>query len=522
MGQRYRFDARLADAACALIERQRLTSGRFAGQPFRLQPWQRDRVVRPLFGVLREDGTRRYRQLYLEVPRKNGKSETVASIANTAMLADGEVGAEGYCCGVDKAQASIVFDRASRMLEMAPDLRRAVELFKGSIFIPRLHAKMVPLSGTPKGKHGLNAHVAVYDEVHEYATDDLVDVVHKSTAARRQPLELAATTAGVCGWGYGWKLHQYARAVADGKIEDDELLVVIFAADPNDDWRDPRVWGAANPNLGVTVNQDFLAAEMRKAQTPTQQSDFKRFHLNVWADAIQKWLLGEDWKACAGAVPWHDFRDTLRGQRCWGGLDLSTTTDLTSLCWDFPGGGADGGDAAVWRFWLPEKALRRRMESKDGTDYHAMVETGALTVIPGDVLDYDMIRRQIIEDFAWYDVQALGIDRWNATQLAVQLQEDGAPVFRIGQGFGSMSSPSKELERRVVAGTARHGGHPVATWQAGHVCVARDPAGNIKPDKAKTTDSIDGIVAWIIAIAMREAQPEQRPSVYEQRGLDAA
>lgn len=519
-GGPYRFNARLADAACAWIERHCVhTEAQWAGQPFKLAAWQRNDIVRPLFGTVRADGTRRYRRAYIEVARKNGKTELAAAIGLALTAADGEPGGQVYSAAVNADQAKICFNKAGVMVNLSPSLTRELQVYKTSVFCPALGSSFKPLASGPKSKHGFSPSGAIYDEIHEWPDGELANVIHQGTGARRQPLEVYITTAGVFGRGFGWEMHEHACKVRDGLVEDDELLVVIYAADADDDWTDPEVWKKANPNLGISIKLEYLESECRQARgNPRKENAFRRFHLNQWTEQAERWLSMLDWKACSGDDTWREIEAMVAGWTCCGGLDLSTTTDLTACVWTFPPQ-IDEFWRFVFRFWLPEARLTLREERKDGVPFSRWRDEGALIVTPGSIIDYAAVRRQIMADAARYRVQKLAIDRWNASQIAVELQDDGAPVEFFGQGFASMSAPAKELERIVTGHLVRHGGHPVAHWQAGNAVITEDSAGNIKPAKDRAVDRIDGVVAEIMGIGMVLARPANPPSVYERDGL---
>lgn len=506
------FDHAAADAAVAFFRRYlRHTEAEWWGKPFQLQPWQEHDIIRPAFGWKREDGTRLYRTVWLEIPRKNGKTELAAGIALLLLVADGEMGGQVYSMAVNADQAKIVFKKAGVMVGLSEELSRSAEVFKTSIYVPQLMAAFQPLSSSPGSKHGFSPSGAVADELHEWPDGELHDVVHKGTAARRQPLEVLITTAGQYGSGYGWEMHEYAVKVRDGVIEDPTFLAVIYAADPDDDWTDPKVWAKANPNLGVSVKEEYLATECAKAKgNPRQENNFRRYHLNQWTAQETRWLPMADWDAC-NICPVR--LEDLAGRRCWGGLDLSAVNDLSALA--LVAARDEGGWDVWWRFWLPKAGLAERIR-RDRVPFDQWIRDGWIVPTEGNVVDYDVIREQIsgVRPDGSYaphgtaiaeivDLQELAIDRWNSTQITTQMTGDGITVVPFGQGYGSMSAPSKELERLVLAHELNHGGNPVARWMASCVSVQEDGADNIKPvkpDRRKSSARIDGIVAAIMAL----------------------
>ena len=534
----YWFDETAADAAAAFFPRYlRLTTGEWAGRPFELEGWQEQDIIRPLFGWKRKDGTRRYRRCYVWIPRKNGKTELAAGVALLALLADGEMGAQVFSIAADEKQAKIVFDKATAMVGWSAELSKHLTPFKTSIWCADLGASFKPLSGNARGKHGLNMSGLVGDEIHEWRDGDLYTFVHQSSAARRQPLEFLISTAGTRE-GYGWEAWDECVKLLAGEIEDPETLVVIYAADPEADWTNPDTWAAANPNLGVSVKLDYLEAECRAAkESPRKENDFKRYHLNIWTEQAVRWLALDAWDVCghpvetqaptvlAGGVRrvpvndrWKSFEEQLQGRRCFGGLDLSSTTDLTAWVMMFPPEERDGIWTMLTRAFVPEARVAERVR-RDRAPYDQWVKSGALITTPGNVVDYEWVKDQIYRDAEMFGIEAVGIDRFLATQIALQLGEQGVNAQFIGQGFLSMSAPAKELERLVIDGKLDHGGHPAARWCAGNVAIATDPAGNIKPAKDKSTERIDIIAAAINALGMALGEFVEGPSVYETRGV---
>lgn len=498
----YGFDQRAADAAVAFFhDHLRLTEGEWAGRPFRLEGWQENDIIRPLFGWKRPDGTRRYRRAIVWVPRKNGKTELAAGVALLALIGDDEPGGQVYSIAKDKDQASLVFRKAAAMVNLSPALSKLLECFKPSIYCPELNASFKPLSGAPTGKHGLSMSGLVGDEIHEWPSSDLYTFVHQSSAARRQPLEFLISTAGE-RIGYGWETWDYCLKLLDGTIDDPDTLAVIYAADPDDDWADPKVWAKANPNLGVSVKLDYLDAECRKArESPRLENDFKRYHLNLWTEQAVRWLSVERWDQCAGPVSWQELAETLRGRRCFVGNDLSQTTDLTASVLVFPP--ETEGEPWVFlpRFFLPEGRIAERVR-RDRVPYDQWVKSGAIVATEGNVVDYDFVKAQLRRDAEMFQFNVVGFDPWNAMQVMIQLQGEGMPCEQVRQGFLSLSGPSKELERLLLDGDMVHGGHPVLRWCAQNVAIETDAAGNIKPSKARSTERIDGIAALVTGLAL--------------------
>jgi phage terminase large subunit-like protein len=367
------------------------------------------------------------------------------------------------------------------------------------------------LSADAYTKHGLNAHGIVFDELHAQPNRELWDVLNTSTGARRQPMMVMITTAGYDRESICWEQHQYAKGVLNGDIEDSSYFSYIAAADENDDWTSPVTWAKANPALGVTIKMDYLEAEARRAMaSPAYQNTFRRLHLNQWTSQDSRWLDMRMWDACNGKLP------DLTGRRCYGGLDLATTTDIASLVLAFP---PVEGDEPTWVlpfFWIPSENMIERGR-RDRAPYEAWVRQGLIEATPGNVIDYETIERRIAELCDVYNVAQIAFDPWNATQIVTNLQGLGVGMVEMRQGYVSMSAPTKEMLRLVLSNELAHGGNPVLRWMADHVVVDQDPAGNIKPNKGKSREKIDGIVASIMAIA--RATLMGGVSVYENQGV---
>lgn len=509
----------------------RHTEAEWAGRPFVLAPWQRDRIIRPVYGWKRADGTRLIRVVWIEVPKKNGKTELAAGCSLLALMGDAEFGAQVYSMALDKKQASIVFNKASVMANMSEDLKRCLEVYKTSIFCPELLARFEPLGAGANNKDGFSPSAAIGDEVHQWSDGgELANIVHQGTIARRQPLEWYITTAGVKGEGYAWEMHELAELTIAGDVIDPSFHPVIFTMPEHLDWRTEDAWRAANPNYGISVKASYMQEQAAKAaRSPRAENDFKRFHLNIWTEQITRWLPmdgsedGSGWNDCtrdaANPLLWQALRAECAGRQCHGGLDLALTRDLTSLCWRFPPLQPGGRATFLWRFWLPREAVRQAPLARRRR-YERFAELGALTLTEGNVTDFDAVRAGILEDASLFEVLWLGIDRYNAAQLAVDLREkDGVPVEYFGQGYVSMSPPSKSFERMVLSAGLEHGNHPVAGWMARNAAVEQDAAANIKPTKAKAADKIDGIVAAIMAEGGAMTAAIEPPSIYERRGF---
>ena len=490
----YWYDESAAQRVVDFFERYlRHIKGRWAGCGFELMPWQRDDIIKPLFGWKRPDGTRKYRIAYIEIPRKSGKSTMAAGLALYLLLADGEQGGEVYSAAVDRAQAGIVFEAAKQMLQASPPLREKAQVFKRSITVLGTASKYEELSADAPNKHGLSASGIVFDELHAQPNRELWDVLTTSTGAREQPLVIAITTAGYDRNSICWEQHEYARRVQAGVVDDSSFFSYIAAADEEDDWRDPKIWKKANPGMGTTITKEYLATEAKRAmEIPAYQNTFRRLHLNQWTQQESRALDIAAWDASAGMV----IPERLKGQACFAGLDLASTTDIAALVLVFP---SDEGYEVLPFFWIPAENMRER-EARDRVPYSTWARQGFVMPTPGNVIDYAAIRQKINVLGGLYNIREIGHDPWNATQLALELDGDGFKMISVRQGYQSMSPGTKELLRLVMAKKLVHSGNPVLRWMADNLAVKQSPEGNLRPDKDKSMAKIDGIVALIMAI----------------------
>jgi len=507
------FDARLADRAVKFFEKYlRHSKGEWAGKSFVLPQWQRD-IVREIFGWLRiADGTRRYRTLYLEVPRKNGKSTFVAGLGLMLLTADGEAGAEIYSAAADKDQASIVFKEASEMVRQSPELDELCDRQTKCILVPSKVCAYRVLSADAFTKHGLNPHGILFDELHVQPNRELWDVLTTGVGARRQPLTVAATTAGHDKNTIGWEIHDYAVKVRDGIIDDPTFLAVIYAADEGDDWTSPATWKKANPNLGVTIKEEFLREQCEKAKAMSSyENTFKRLYLNIWTEQDQRWISVATWDSNR-----QELDATPGKRRCYLGLDLASTTDLACAMRVFPR--PDGTFDVIPRYYVPRENVNARAK-RDRVPYPVWIRDGYIVATEGNVIDYDFIKRDITEWDREHDLIEIGYDPWNATQLAVQLQGDGFVMVPVRQGYATLSPVSKHFEGLVLAGRIRHGGHPVLRWNISNAAKEEDAAGNIKPSKQKSREKIDGLLALLIGLSRATLSSPKKKSVYATRGM---
>jgi phage terminase large subunit-like protein len=494
--------------------------GRGGGERIVLEGWQ-SFIVWNVFGWKRIDnGMRRFRTLYQEVARKNGKSTIGAAIGLYLAFADGEPGAEVYSAATKRDQARIVHKEAIRMVRKNPGLRKFIKIYKDNLNLEQTASKYEPLGGDSDSTDGLNVHGVIADELHAWKTREMWDVLETATGSREQPLLVAITTAGIDRQSLCYEKHEYTRKVLEGwkdnSFEDDTWFGIIFTLDEGDDWRDEKVWIKANPNLGVSKYMDDLQMKAKRAgQMAAALNNFLRRELDMWVQGEFKWMRMDKWRACGGEIPALQLPGQLQGRPCYGGLDLSSTSDITAFLLVFPD--EDDYFDIVCRFWIPEDNMLIRTRDQ-GVKYQEWVKAGFIEATPGDHIDYDWIFEQIEKDADGFDIDQIAFDRWGASRVSTVLQNKGMTMVQFGQGYASMNPPMHELERLVLSGKIRHGNNPVLTWMADNLVARMDPAGNIKPDKDKSREKIDGVVALIMAIDLALRHPETK-SVYEKRGL---
>lgn len=508
------FDEDAANRVIKFFGFLRHSKGEWAGQVVKLEPWQQF-ILWVLFGWHQADGTRRFRIAYEEIARKNGKSTKAAGVGLYLFDADKEPGAEVYTAATKRDQARITHSEATRMVKKSRALRKRITVYKDNLHNEITASKFEPVGRDADSLDGLNVHGAIVDELHAHKTRELWDVLETATGSRRQPLMYAITTAGFNRQTICYELHDYTRKVLDGVIEDDSFFGIIFTLDEGDDWEDERNWFKANPNLNVSVKLDDLRRKAAKAKKmPSALNAFLRLHMNVWTQAETKWVNQEKWAAC-GQEPVN--LEALAGRDCYGGLDLSSTIDISAFVLVFPPEQADEKYRVLCRFWIPEEAMTERSK-RDRVPYDAWVRQGFIQATPGDVIDYKWIVADILDLAEKYDLIEVAFDRWGASKMIQELQDAELEVIQFGQGFASMSGPMKELERLIVAGELAHGNNPVLRWMADNLVAREDPAGNIKPDKSKSIEKIDGMVALIMALA-RAILQENGHSKYEDGDL---
>lgn len=512
------YDKEYADFAVAFIESLCHTKGTWAGKKFELIDWQ-EQIIRDLFGTLKPNGYRQFNTAFIEIPKKQGKSELAAAVALLLTCGDGEQRAEVYGCAADRQQASIVFEVAADMVRMCPALSKRVKILasqKRIIYIPTNSFYQV-LSAEAYSKHGFNIHGVVFDELHTQPNRKLFDVMTKGSGdARMQPLYFLITTAGTDTHSICYETHQKAKDILEGRKIDPTFYPVIYGADENDDWTDPKVWEKANPSLGITVGIDKVQTACESAkQNPSEENSFRQLRLNQWVKQAVRWMPMDKWDKCAFAVN----EDDLRGRVCYGGLDLSSTTDITAFVLVFPPLDEEDKYIILPYFWIPEDTLDLRVK-RDHVPYDVWERQEYLQTTEGNVVHYGYIEKFIEQLGKRFNIREIAFDRWGAVQMVQNLEGMGFTVVPFGQGFKDMSPPTKELMKLTLEQKIAHGGHPVLRWNMDNIFIRTDPAGNIKADKEKSTDKIDGAIATIMALdrAIRCGN-DTSESVYSSRGI---
>ena len=514
------FDITKAERVRDFIESLVHSRGRWAGQPFELMDWQWERIIKPLYGTLREDGLRQYRYVYVEIPKKNGKTELAAPLALYHLCADGEGSPEVFSAAADIAQAALVYYpsafmvRNNRALAARLDVRDSVKRisYKGN------NGSYQVLSAEHHTKHGLSPSAIFFDELHAQPNDELWNVLTAGTDfARDQQLVMIMTTAGV--WDINsiwWKIRTKAIQISKGIVKQDDFLPVLFIADPEkDDPEDRKLWERVNPALGRIFDMKKIERDFETSkQDPVDYQNFLRFRLNIPIKSVTRWMPMDAWDKCADKVQVEE----LKGKVCYGGLDLSTKLDLTAFVLVFPPQTGINRYVVICRFYVPEDTVMERSRT-DKVHYEVWVDQDFINATPGDVIDYDFIYKDILQAATDYDLIEVGYDPWNATSIANKLYNDDAiTMVEMRQGTKTMSEPAKDLLVAVKQGTVVHGGHPVLRWCADNLVMISDANENVRPAKDKAVDRIDGVVALINAWGRMMFGDEA--SVYEERGVE--
>ena len=513
------YDKSKADRAVKFIENLRHTKGKWAGTRFWLLPWQ-EQLIRDIFGVVKPDGNRQFRTAFVEIPKKNGKSELAAAVALYLLYADNEPSAEVYGAAADRQQASIVFDVANQMVQMTPALMKRSKIMGATKRIVNYsNAGFYQVLSAEVGtKHGLNVSGLVFDELHAQPTPHLYNVLTKGSGdAREQPLFFLITTAGTDRNSICYAIHTKAKDILENRRVDASFYPVIYGIEDDDDWSDEAKWRKANPSLGYTIPLDRVRDAYREAsQNPAEENVFRQLRLCQWVTSTVRWIPDHIYEQ--GNCP-IDL-ESLKGRDCYGGLDLSSSGDITAFVLMFPPCTETEPYYMLPFFWVPEDTIPLRVK-RASVPYDVWVRQGYLMSTEGNVIHYGFIEKVIEQLGKLYHIREIAFDRWGAVQMVQNLEGAGFTVVPIGQGYRDMSPPTKAFYELLMKGEIIHGGNPVMRWMAGNVVVETDPAGNIKPTKAKSAEKIDGIVAAIMALDRCIRNAGQQGSVYDdpERGL---
>lgn len=509
------------------------SKGKWAGEPFILEPWQQF-IVWNIFGwkIGNKNGPRRFRIIYLEISRKNGKSTFLAGIGLYCFICDKEAGAECYAAATKEKQAKIVHGEAIRMVKKSPNLKKKVQIFRNNLSIDETDSKFEPLGRDSDTQDGLNVHCSIIDELHAHKTRDMWDVLETATGSREQPLQIAITTAGFERTSICYEQHEYLEKIlkdvgSENPYDDDTYFGMIYTIDENDDWSDEKVWIKANPNLNVSIYIDDLQRKAKKAkEIVSAVNNFLRKHLDVWVNQFSRFVDMNLWN--------ENFANNIDerkyyGKQCYGGLDLSSVSDITAFVLLFPDINDDERLDIIARFWCPES----RLTSKDNryrNFYEAWEREGWLKTTPGDAIDYEYVKKQIIKDAGKFNLANMGVDRlFQGYQLSMELSSELGTrlikgqkqdrVVAVGMGYKTMAPAMREFESRLLKRKLNHGNHPILRWMADNLAVSEDAAGNKKPDKANSQGKIDGIVSLLIAIDRLQREESYSGSIYEKKGL---
>lgn len=509
------------------------TEDGMGGKPFVLSPFQQF-IAGSLFGWYTAAGFRRFRIAYIETAKGSGKTPFGAGLMLYLLVADGERGAQVYAAAVTKDQAKLAFTDAENMVKVSPELNALIDQKVNNLAVLDTGSYFRPISAEKRGLDGKRVHGALIDELHEHPSDIVTAKMRAGTKNRKNALIFEITNSGFDRHTVCYQHHEYSRQVLEGLASNDAWFAFVCHLDPCescraagklqptddcphcDDWRtEGPHWLKANPNLGVSLSWQYLREQVREARgMPGHQNIVRRLNFCQWTEQATRWLDLAAWDAC-GEAP-IDLA-ALAGRRCYLGLDLSSTRDLSALVLIFPSDDEESYQVLPF-FWVPAESLTQRV-ARDHVPYDVWERDGYLETTDGNVIDYEVIRAKILTCVETFDVQEVAYDDWNATQLITQLTADGLACVPIRQGFKSLSAPSKEVEKLVLSKQLHHGGHPVLRWNAANVSAEQDAAGNIKPSKKASTERIDGIVALIMAVDRATRNANTGPHSWEEHGI---
>jgi phage terminase large subunit-like protein len=486
-----------------------LNGGDFEGVPYDPLPWQKF-IIGSLFGWVNAEGYRRFRVAFVETSKGSGKSPLAAGVGMYGLVADGEPRAEIYAAATKKDQAMILFRDAVAMVDLSPELAGRIHKSgtgencwnlayreSGSFFRP---------ISADDGQSGPRPHIGLLDEIHEHKTANVVEMIRAGTKGRRQALIFMITNSGFDKQTVCWHYHDYAIKVASGQLHDDSFFSYVCALDENEDpFLDESCWPKTNPSLGVTITDQYLREQVTQARgMPSKESIVRRLNFSQWVNSESPWISSDSWFACQDDYTF----ESLYGRRCYGGLDLSSTQDLTSLVLLFEPTPTD----EYWRlwpfFWLPDEGLEKKGQL-DGVDYLSWVRSGHLETTPGLAINKPFILQRLVELKDLFDLGGIAYDRWRIEDLKVQMANEGIelPLLPFGQGFQSMGPAVDEFETLLINQTVKHPGNPCLTWNAANAVVVSDPAGLRKIAKNKSRGRVDGIVASVMASGIKQNVP---------------
>lgn len=503
----YYFDKEAGNKALTIVSKMRHTQGKWAKQFFQTGPDQAFAWYCIFGWKKKSDNKRRFTKVYKEVARKRGKTEDAAATALLCLIFDAEFGAEVYTGATKRDQAKICFDRAKVMARMlkadSPALNKLIGIHKYNVHVHATESKLEPLSADSDKLDGLNPHCAIIDEYHAHRTDDLIKVIETGMGAREQPLLYIITTAGFNLQGPCYQYRKVCCDVLEGKKTDDNTFAIIYTLDEDDDWEQEENWQKANPAIGVTPSWDYMRSMYQKAKNEGAAAEiqFKTKNLNIWTGTHATWIEDDVWMSCSGDLP------ALSGRECYGGLDLASVGDIAALVLTFPPDEEGGAYIQKYVFWCSEKQVQTR-SAQDGVPYLDWVRLGYIRQIPGEIIDDRVVIADIVELAKKYHIKLINYDLWGSKQVSTELQENGAEMEGFGQGYKSMSQPTKDFEKLARSGKILHDSNPVMRWMMGNVALKFDPAGNIKIDKDKSSEKVDGPVAAVMSLA-GAMQPKQ-------------
>lgn len=501
--------------ALMFITNLKATQGEFAGQPLGLIPEQVD-ILLDIYGDLDEEGIRNARECFILIARKNGKSELAAALILTELFVTEEWAAEIYCAATTQSQATKVLNACIQMIEFDDYLKSQVKIYRSlgreKIVYIKTNSFVKAIGADAKHADSFNAHMVVYDEIHEAPNRDLYDKLITSMGARKEPLFVSITTAGRERKGIWYELFEYSKKIVKGIIENKYFLPKLFYLEDDDDWKNEKNWYKANPALGIYRSIKDMRIEFKKAlDLPQGQQMFRRLFLNQILDDSIKWIEYDRWLECQEAIP---SRDLVKA-KCYGGLDLSSTNDLTSFCLCFPL--KNGKFALKWWYFVPENNIQKRADQHK-VPYPFWKQQGLLIATPGDTVDYEFIRQKIKDLSKIYSIEEIAYDPWNGSQLNQDLKNDGFEMVVFRQNFTNMSPATKNFQIATLKKKICHGNNPISNWCASNMILVMDAKGNVMPDKQKSTEKIDGMVSAIEALD-RAMRHEGKKSTYETNGV---